>query len=107
MITSRNDRFLKGGFIGLLIAAAVFCGAFAARAALPSGYAELEYIESTGTQYIDTGVTITPTMAVEADARFTEIVKQARIFGNLCGTGILLLRDCDYSTTTRQKCIPP
>ena len=56
---------------------------------LPSGYAELEYIESTGTQYIDTGVTITSTMAVEADARFTEIVKQARIFGNLCGTGYL------------------
>ena len=33
MITSRNDRFFKGGFIGLMIAAAVFCGAFAAQAA--------------------------------------------------------------------------
>ena len=32
MITSRNDRFLKGGFIGLMIAAAVFSGAFAAQA---------------------------------------------------------------------------
>ena len=74
------------------LASGVMC--FAATAAavagrLPSGYAELEYIESTGTQYIDTGVTITSTMAVEADARFTEIVKQARIFGNLCGTGYL------------------
>ena len=74
------------------LACGVVC--FAATAAavagrLPSGYAELEYIESTGTQYIDTGVTITSTMAVEADARFTEIVKQARIFGNLCGTGYL------------------
>ena len=29
MITSRNDRFFKGGFIGLMIAAAVFCGASA------------------------------------------------------------------------------
>ena len=82
MMTSRNNRFLKGGLYRLLITAAILCGASAARAALPSGYAELEYIESTGTQYIDTGVVITPTMAVEADAQFTEIVKQARIFGN-------------------------
>ena len=29
MITSRNDRFFKGGFIRLMIAAAVFCGASA------------------------------------------------------------------------------
>ena len=33
MIISRNDRFFKGGFIGLMIAAAVFSGAFAAQAA--------------------------------------------------------------------------
>ena len=51
-------------------------------ARLPVGYDELEYIESTGTQYIDTGVTITPTMAVEADVQVTVIEKQARIFGN-------------------------
>ena len=85
MITSRNDRFFKDGFIGLMIAAAIFCGAFAAQAAgrLPAGYAEHEYIESTGTQYIDTGVVITPTMAVEADAQFTDKdTKQQRIFGN-------------------------
>lgn len=61
---------------------------FAATAAavagtLPAGYAELEYIESTGTQYIDTGVVITPTMAVEADAQYTEVTTyQQRIFGN-------------------------
>ena len=54
-----------------------------AAGSLPSGYAQLEYLESTGTQYIDTGVTITPTMAVEADAQFTEIATyQQRIFGN-------------------------
>ena len=51
---------------------------FAATAAavagtLPAGYAEHEYLESTGTQYIDTGVVITPTMAVEADAQYTEV----------------------------------
>ena len=32
MMTSRNDRFLKGGFCGLMIAAAILCGAFAAQA---------------------------------------------------------------------------
>ena len=65
----------------LVVVAAV--AATGAMAALPAGYAELEYIESTGTQYIDTGVTITPTMAVEADAQFTEITTyQQRIFGN-------------------------
>ena len=31
-MTSRNDRFFKGGFIGLLIAAAVLCGASASQA---------------------------------------------------------------------------
>lgn len=84
-MTSRNDRFFKGGFSGLVIAAAVLCGASAAQAAstLPAGYAEHEYLESTGTQYIDTGVVITPTMAVEADVQFTDKdTKQQRIFGN-------------------------
>ena len=61
MIISRNDRYFKGGFSGLMIAAAIFCGAFAARAdgqvvtPVP-GYDILEYLESSGTQYIDTGV---------------------------------------------------
>ena len=32
MMTSRNDRFLKGRFSGLMIAAAILCGAFAAQA---------------------------------------------------------------------------
>ena len=32
MMTSRNDRFFKGGFIGLMIAAAILCGASAAQA---------------------------------------------------------------------------
>ena len=31
-MTSRNGRFLKGGFSGLMIAAAIFCGASAAQA---------------------------------------------------------------------------
>ena len=52
---------LACGVVCFAAAAAVFAGT------LPAGYAEHEYLESTGTQYIDTGVVITPTMAVEAD----------------------------------------
>jgi hypothetical protein len=73
MITSRNNRFLKGGFCRLLIAAAVFCGAFAAQAAgtLPAGYTELEYIESSGTQYINTGIVPKTTTRVFCDFQYT------------------------------------
>ena len=61
MITSRNNRFSMGNYRSLLIAAAIFCGAFAAWAASPvvtpvPGYDILEYLESSGTQYIDTGI---------------------------------------------------
>lgn len=34
---------------------------------LPDGYTQLEYIESTGTQYIDTGITITQNIGVYLD----------------------------------------
>ena len=68
---------LACGVMCFAAAAAVFAGT------LPAGYAEHEYLESTGTQYIDTGVVITPTMAVEADVQFTDKdTKQQRIFGN-------------------------
>ena len=61
MIISRNNRFSMGRYRSLLIAAAIFCGASAARAEDASivpvtGYEILEYLESSGTQYIDTGV---------------------------------------------------
>ena len=51
MITSRNNRFFKGGFSGLMIAAAILCGAFAAQAAgaLPAGYTEVPYLQSHAT----------------------------------------------------------
>ena len=68
---------LACGVVCFAAAAAVFAGT------LPAGYAEHEYLESTGTQYIDTDVVITPTMAVEADVQFTDKdTKQQRIFGN-------------------------
>ena len=73
---------LRSPFSMVLAIAALFATP-AANASLPSGYAEHEYLESTGTQYIDTGVVITPTMAVEADAQYAEVTTyQQRIFGN-------------------------
>lgn len=60
---AKQQVFQGGGgrYRSLLIAAAIFCGAFAARAEDASivpvpGYDILEYLESSGTQYIDTGV---------------------------------------------------
>lgn len=41
--------------------------------ALPSGYIKLEYIESTGTQYINTGVSAPEGMRVECQAEFTSL----------------------------------
>ncbi len=41
---------------------------------LPSGYTGLEYIQSTGTQYIDTGISITSgNFQIDADMQFTSI----------------------------------
>lgn len=38
---------------------------------LPREYQEVEYIESTGTQYIDTGILASPVFKMEADFQFT------------------------------------
>ena len=49
---------------------------------LPSGYTKVNYIESAGTQYIDTGYKATPTTGVEIDYQFTTITPyQQRLFG--------------------------
>ncbi|MCQ2581010.1 MAG: hypothetical protein MJ164_02460 [Alphaproteobacteria bacterium] len=47
-------------FSKITIFACVFCAFFISPvfATLPAGYTPLEYIESTGTQYIDTGITV-------------------------------------------------
>ncbi len=52
-------------------------------AALPSGYEELEYIASSGTQYIDTGVYPKMTTRLICDFRFTAIPSSL----SLCGWG--------------------
>ena len=70
-MTSRNDRYFKGGFSGLMIAAAIFCGASAAQAAgqLPAGYTEVECITVTDQeQYINTG--FQPYYMTDVEAHF-------------------------------------
>ena len=48
---------------------------------LPEGYTQVEYIESTGTQYIDTGYKANYNTTIEADFEFTSLAKQQRLFG--------------------------
>ena len=50
--------------------------------ALPSGYTELTYIQSSGTQYIDTGFKPTPKTAIELDYQLVSTVDQQRLFSN-------------------------
>lgn len=51
---------------------------------LPVEYIKLDYIESTGTQYIDTGVKLTNNHSVEIDYQLTDNnQKRAGLFGNL------------------------
>jgi len=72
MMTSRNKRFLKGGFSGLMIAAAILCGASAAQAAgtLPAGYMEVACITVTNQeQYINTG--FQPYWMTDIEAHFS------------------------------------
>ncbi len=44
---------------------------------LPTGYTQLEYIESTGTQYIDTGYTANGSTSIDMDFMFTVSKNQA------------------------------
>ena len=49
---------------------------------LPTGYTQLEYIESTGSQYIDSNYYANPKTKVQADFAFTSLTQQQRIFGH-------------------------
>lgn len=60
---------------------------------LPNGYQEVEYIQSTGTQYIDTGIgpaNVGQTVRIELDFQVTEYVNNTWI----CGTQEL---ECGFS----------
>lgn len=45
------------------------------------GYTRLEYIQGTGTQYIDTGFYPKPTTCVELDMQFNDLTVQQGLFG--------------------------
>ena len=54
---------------------------------LPAGYQEVEYIESTGTQYIDTGVKLNNNSSVEITAKFLATAKNLSYY--LFGSSIV------------------
>ena len=63
-----------GNIMPVLIAAAVW-GQFAMpgwAASLPAGYAELKYVESSGSQYVDTGIVPKSTTRVVCRLQFTQ-----------------------------------
>ena len=72
VIGKNKGNVVKTFFSSLLI---VFVTIFVAPAfaALPSGYTELEYIESSGTQYIDTGVVLKSKATVTTVGRFLSV----------------------------------
>ena len=43
------------------------------------GYTKLDYIEATGSQYIDTGFYPKPTTCIEMDHEFTDLTVQQRL----------------------------
>ena len=49
--------------------------------ALPTGFVEVEYIESTGTQYIDTGFIPTENTKVKGNFALTEVQNSVSVFG--------------------------
>lgn len=60
---------------------------------LPDSYQRTEYLESTGTQYIDTGYFINPKTKIECEFQFTDSTKkQQRVFGSADTTNTRL--DC-------------
>ena len=76
----------------MVICSAIFFGfANAFSANLPTGYTELEYIESTGTQYIDTDIYIDFAKNFKVNGRFynPDASKRKIILGNYSGSGVL------------------
>ena len=45
------------------------------------GYTKLDYIQATGSQYIDTGFYPKPTTCIEMDHEFTDLTVQQRLWG--------------------------
>ena len=70
---------------------------------LPSTYTELEHIESTGTQYIDTGYKPSPNTGIYADFQFTDIVTtQQRLYGVTSDSGSNVISYDFYINSSNQ-----
>lgn len=54
---------------------------FVGWSAIPSEYQQVAYIESTGTQYIDSDYIASSKTGIEVDFQFTDLTTQQRIFG--------------------------
>ena len=81
----------------MVVCCAIFFGfsnAFSAN--LPSGYTELEYIESTGTQYIDTGLAVKANTLADFDYQYTNCDSTNYVFGQVSGTATSIM---GYRTT--------
>jgi len=57
------------------------------KSVLPTGFTALEYIESTGTQYIDTGITVKATTLAEFEYQFVGSAATNYVFGQIAGFG--------------------
>lgn len=69
---SKHNRFSRMGVVDK----------FKSQPSLSSGYTELEYIQSSGTQYIDTGIAPTNDMRVEISYIPTDRMTEHSIFGS-------------------------
>ena len=73
-------KFVRTMFVAV---ACVFILNVAHAATLPAGYTELEYIESTGTQYIDTGYIPNSNTRLELDNEYTDTPPDRNFFNGV------------------------
>ena len=76
-------KFVRTMFVAVVVAIFAFAPTHAAT--LPAGYTELEYLESTGTQYIDTGVNIGEN--IQTKVKFGKTTNSFSRFGFVIGGG--------------------
>lgn len=96
-----NERLTALGYVTGYVPVEVPHGGSGSR--LPEGYTELEYIESTGTQYINSGVTPDNTLRVVADYEYTQnAIPYPTVFGawddSVVGAFMLLTYASNWST---------
>lgn len=70
------------------------------RATLPEGYTQLEYIQSSGTQYIDTGFRPNQASRVDMVAQMPAILKYPAFFGTRAGSNALFWLYANDAKTT-------